>query len=167
MSPGTFTTILNDIKPFLDSQSIASTPQGRSKIPDSTRLGVFLVYIGRDPNYFTVGLVFGVSETSVIRIVIEVAFAIKYKFNNKMQPAQTFDDLHNRSSEFNNVSIFENVICAIDGVHFPVAINDKNSYTSYYNHKGFYFLNAICLVDASCRFMLASIPILCYPRPNL
>ena len=119
LSPSTFQYLLKKVKPFLESRFKSQTNCGRPRIADSTRLGIFLIYMGRDPNYFNVGLIFGISETSVVRIIVEVAYAIKYCYNNKIKPAISYDELHDKATEFNSVSLFENVV----GARTPVDIN--------------------------------------------
>ena len=156
LSPQGYLYVLTALKPYFNC---IKSHVGRNRILDSTRLGIYLVFVGRDPDYFNVGLVFGVSESSVKRIVEEVNRGILLVFNNIVQVPNTVEQLEEKAHEFEQLheNQFNNCIGAIDGVHIPIGITDKTTYTSYYNHKGFYSFNSIVLVDARCKILAADL----------
>eukprot|EP00834_Sanchytrium_tribonematis_P004754 NODE_252_length_11723_cov_1.965933.p3 type:complete len:342 gc:universal NODE_252_length_11723_cov_1.965933:10952-9927(-) len=159
LSPETFISFLDIIKPHLDSAAPNTT--GRPRINDSIRFGMFLYYCGRDPDIFNAGFAFGLSESTARRIIYEFTDAILQVFDSYISLPSSIEQIKQNCSDFKTYSksIFPNVCGAIDGVHFPIAITEKGTETSYYNHKGFYSLNCICMVDAKCRVIGADLGI--------
>ncbi len=79
---------------------------------------------------------FGISESSVSRIVHEVTTGILILLRHHVRTPSTIEELEVNAREFECLhdNQFTNCIGALDGVHFPIAITDKNTYSSYYNH---------------------------------
>ena len=152
-----FLELLDAVTQSEQARKAAHIKEGRPTISLSIKLGCFLVYVGRDPNYLNCGLIFGISEQSAKQANNRIAEVLFRHYESLMKLPRTYDELNDKKMEFNQVGLFSHCVGAIDGCHFPIGITNAIDTTSLYNHKGFYSLNSIVVVDAKCCFMGAEL----------
>ena len=111
--PTSFLVLLNKISPYLESNN--SNNIGRPRIQESIRQGVYLYYIGREPNFFDAGFAFGISKTSVVRIVDEISNAILNALDGYIQLPSEIDEIRYLTQGFTTKCLIPNVCGAIDG----------------------------------------------------
>ncbi|XP_012161742.1 protein ALP1-like [Ceratitis capitata] len=129
----------------------------RKAITLEKRIAIALYALGSSAEYRTVASLFGVSNSSVCRIVREFCAAVwnalKPNYLNYFPLTETV--AQTIVNDFNNMG-FPQCIGALDGCHIEVKPKKEDA-VDYYNYKGWYSVVLLALVDSRYRFLYINV----------
>lgn len=128
-----------------------SPPRGRPTIPIEKQVLVFLFFIGTLNTERQIADKFGVSESSVFRIVERLLNVIVDDLHSVFIRWPTGANVQSTVQKFKCVRGIDGVLGAIDGSHIPIKCPNEHP-IDYVNRKGFHsiILQAVC--DSSMMF---------------
>ena len=123
----------------------------RQPISVEERVAVTLWYLSTGSGFSMVAWLFGISKSSVCRIVRETCDAIIQVLQKQLIKLPKGDMLDQMIEGFEFKWGFPNCVGAVDGMHIPVT-PPSNCQTDYYNRKGSYSIILQGLVDFKYLF---------------
>lgn len=112
------------------------------------QVAIAIYFLGSSAEYRTIGNLFGVSTSTVCKVVHKVCEAIAENLLEKYVSFPTGNNLKNVIQGYEGIWGFPNCGGAIDGCHIPIKA-PENSHGDYLNRKGWYSL----ILQGVCDYM--------------
>ena len=127
----------------------------RRAVPVEKRLAIFLWRLATGNSYRSIGKLFGVGKSTVIKIFRQGIASIIPLANNFIKfPKTTFEtsEAMKRFQEFTECKIPQ-VVGAIDGTHIEIMAPSTDSKADYYSRKQRYTINTQAIVGSNLIFL--------------
>ena len=148
MSPESFHRLYNIL-----ASGYVLQHRGRPSIPFSSKLGLYLYFVGHITDYVACGNFFGIAGTTAFKIVQEmVDLIMKFKSTYIAFPStpEQYNELKVGMAAF---TALEGAIAAVDGCHIPILLPPNADSRSFYCFKGFYSSLIIVVCDYKYRIL--------------
>eukprot|EP00834_Sanchytrium_tribonematis_P005681 NODE_361_length_8796_cov_0.460274.p2 type:complete len:264 gc:universal NODE_361_length_8796_cov_0.460274:2124-1333(-) len=127
--------------------------RGRPKIKFSTRLGIYLCFVGHNIDYCLLGCFFGIGTATAYEIVWEMVDLVLQIKNETIKLPNDPNVMAEMVEGMSQSTVLEGAIAAIDGCHIPLDKPDGVDERSIYNFKGWYSHLIVIVCDYRQRII--------------
>ena len=143
-------TFWNVTRNFLEKDTLVEEP-----ISPDMRIAITLYRLGRGDYIHTIAKLFGVGDSTVCGIVVEVCnVIIKFIWDDVICFPKSAGDFKKSIKEFERLWQFPYCFDAIDGCHLPIKCPPGGQ--EYHNFKNFYSIVWMAIVGSDYQFLWAS-----------
>ncbi|KAG8193586.1 hypothetical protein JTE90_000222 [Oedothorax gibbosus] len=129
----------------------------RHAIRRDKRIAIAVYTLSSSAEYRTIGNLFGVSKSSVCKIVAEFCTLFVHLCSKDfIQLPTTEQEILRAATEFESFWDFPQCVGAIDGTHIKIQPPKVHAH-SYYNYKQFYSVVLLAVVDYAYKFMYVNV----------
>lgn len=153
LGPGLFHEIVERVRPYLQRQYT----NFRRPLTVGHRVSITLRFLATGDSYKSLGYSFVVAPNTISLIVPETCRAITLAYADEvLRLPATEEEWQQVAQVFEQRWNFPHVIGAIDGKHIRIK-NPRRSGSVFFNHKRFYSIVLLALVDAEYNFLYVDI----------
>ena len=150
MSKSEFMALCDELRPFIEVKD--GSPNYRSLKPEK-KLAVTLYFLKDTGSIWMTANVFGIHQSTVSKVVVEVCGAITEHLTQKyVHLPQSEEEMQEKVAEFESKFGMIQAFGCIDGTHVPIKAPSENS-QDYFNYKQFHSLNVQAVCDYKGLFL--------------